>query len=193
MSDIEELKECLNRAADIADTLDRRLWVLAVITKALEPAGITPILVGGGAVEFYTFGHYQTYDIDVAMPTAPVVDDTMAALGFRKSGRYWMREDIETVVEAPASNIFGDPARVKTLDLEGMSFSVIAVEDLIIDRLNAYVHWRSEEDGRWAERMLAIHNKTLDWSYLESFAEQERVHDALRRMRAELADDDGQG
>jgi hypothetical protein len=48
----------LEKVKNIADPLKRRLFVLAVITAGLEPYHLRPVLIGGGAVEYYTFGGY---------------------------------------------------------------------------------------------------------------------------------------
>ena len=37
------------------------------------------------------------------VPCVPVVDDVLAALGFSKVGRYWVREDLDTIVGPPSS------------------------------------------------------------------------------------------
>lgn len=58
------LKDDLLKCADIKDRVKRQVSIAGIITRALEPLGITPIVVGGSAVEFYTFGQYATMDID---------------------------------------------------------------------------------------------------------------------------------
>ncbi|MDI6794300.1 MAG: hypothetical protein QME81_15790 [bacterium] len=45
MPNIPELQERLKKAASIEDPLKKRLWILAVITEALRPYKIQPILV----------------------------------------------------------------------------------------------------------------------------------------------------
>jgi hypothetical protein len=47
---------------------------------------------------------------------------------------------------------------------------VLGVEDLLVDRLRAWVHWKSDEDGRWAARLAALYADELDWSYLRTRA-----------------------
>jgi len=43
------------------------------------------------------------------------------------------------------------------LDVEGMRVVVIGLEDLLLDRLRAAVHWQSPEDRRWARRLVLLH------------------------------------
>ena len=68
-----------------------------------------------------------------------------------------------------------------------MSATVIGIEDLLIDRLRAWVRWSSAEDGRWARRLAALHADRIDWSYLrektDAIAEE---RDALAALATEV-------
>jgi len=88
-TDFEVLRQKLRQGAAIAEPLKRRLWVLGVITEALEVDGICPILIGGCALEYYTFGGYATRDIDVAVSDYQRLGEVMDELGFERRGRYW--------------------------------------------------------------------------------------------------------
>ena len=66
--DIRELCQRLAKASKIIDLAERHIRVAAVVTLALDGVGVHPILVGGGAVEFYTGGGYATGDIDMLAP-----------------------------------------------------------------------------------------------------------------------------
>jgi len=178
MASIEELRMRLERAAGIENTLDRRLWVLAVITDGLSPTGVRPVLVGGAAVEFYTLGGYATKDMDAVLSSELDISPTMRELGFDKHGRFWIREDIEIALETPPGPLAGDPERVTALTIDGLPAYVIGIEDLIVDRLNAFVHWKSAEDGRWASRMLDTERDAIDWGYLRRRAREEGIDEA---------------
>ena len=65
--DYDQLAQRLEAAKEIAEPLRRRLWVVAVIAEALKAQGIRPIVAGGSAVEFYTFGGYATADVDLVV------------------------------------------------------------------------------------------------------------------------------
>ncbi len=183
---MDKLKQRLTDAKGLEDRLDRRLFVLGVITEAMSEVGVRPILVGGSAVAFYTFGGYATQDLDVVMPGSRQVEDVMAGLGFDRSGRYWTRRDLDIMLEAPSPPLAGDPNRVTEISVGESVLYVIGIEDLVIDRLNAYVHWRSDEDARWAERLLAAHAEKVDWSYLELRARAESVESALAELRGRI-------
>ena len=140
---------------------------LGLLTKALAPHGIEPILVGGGALEFYTAGGYSTSDVDLAMPSGAEVDATFADMGFTKEGRYWVRSDLDLLIEAPApAGLPGENAPRTEIEIEGLRIVVIGVEDLLLDRLRGWVHWQSNEDQRWARRLALLYADRIDWPYL---------------------------
>jgi hypothetical protein len=66
---------------------------------------------------------------------------------------------------------------------------IIAVEDLIVDRLASWKHWGWEPDGAAAVILLAAHTD-LDRKRLQRRASDEQVSDALR-MLSNLAGDEG--
>ncbi|MEK7274425.1 MAG: UbiD family decarboxylase, partial [Candidatus Desantisbacteria bacterium] len=154
MENILELQEKLKKVISIEDPLKKRLWTLAVITAALHPYKIRPILIGGGAVEYYTFGGYSTFDIDIAVSDHQILTEVMDNLGLKKQGRYWVREDLDIVIESPAGILEGEDAPLTEVRIEDINCYIIGLEDLIIDRLNGYVHWQWEDDRRWVMKLI---------------------------------------
>lgn len=149
------------------DARRRRLLALGFLTQQLSAHGIEPILVGGGALEFYTAGGYATKDMDLALPAAPEVDDAFAALGFVKEGRYWYHADLDLLFEAPApAGLPGEDAPRTKVEIDGLRVVIIGIEDLLIDRLRAWVHWNSAEDGRWTRRLALLYPDRIDWDYV---------------------------
>ena len=53
----------------------------------------------------------------------------------------------------------------------GMTVTIIGVDDLIMDRLRAWVHWQSTEDERWTKRLAQLYKDQIDWEYLRSRSE----------------------
>ena len=191
MITIEELKERLQRASIIENPLKRRLWILAVLTEALKSIGERPILIGGEALEYYTLGGYTTGDIDIALPSSKEVDSIFSELGFHKEGRYWVRDDMDALIEAPTSDLEGEDAPLTEVEIEDMRCYIIGIEDLIIDRLNGYVHWHWEDDRRWVKRLLSLHDQEIDKDYLFRKAREEKTEEALTRIYQELEEDQG--
>ena len=162
-----DLDDRLARLRDEADPR-RRLLALGLLTAQLAPLGIDPILVGGGALEFYTAGGYATGDMDLALPHGPDVDAAFAALGFRKEGRFWHHADLDLVFEAPApAGLPGEDAPRTEVSVDGLRVVIIGLEDLLIDRLRGWVHRKSDEDGRWTRRLAHLYAHRLDWGYLQ--------------------------
>lgn len=64
------------------------LRMLARASEGLAQRGFSrPVLVGGGAVEFYTGSAIMTGDIDVTTPVQPELEEELQKLGFvRPSG-----------------------------------------------------------------------------------------------------------
>jgi hypothetical protein len=107
----------------------------------------------------------------LALPTAPEVDQAFADFGFSKRGRFWIREDLDLLFEAPApAGLPGETAPRTELDVEGLRVVVIGIEDLLLDRLRAAVHWRSDEDRRWSRRLALLYADRIDWDYLRDRA-----------------------
>lgn len=169
------------------DSLRKRLIALGLLADRLAESDIEPILVGGTALEFYTAGGYATQDVDLALPLAPEVDAAFAELGFEKEGRYWFREDLDLLFEAPApAGLPGEDAPRTVVEVEGLRVVILGVEDLLLDRLRAAVHWQSEEDRRWARRLALLYADRLDWPYLRSKVAGDAAEgEELERIAAE--------
>lgn len=167
-----ERRARLEALADEPDAARKRLVALGLLGDRLREVGLEPILVGGAAVEFYTAGGYTTKDIDLALPHGAETDAAFADLGFQKEGRYWYREDLDLLFEAPApAGLPGETAPRTEIEVEGLRVVVLGIEDLVLDRLRAWIHGTSPEDGRWARRLVLLHAEDLDWGYLRSKTE----------------------
>lgn len=183
-----EMRSRMEALAEEPDRLRRRLIALGLLTAALAPHGITPILVGGTALELYTAGGYNTGDVDLALPTAPEVNAAFSTLGFEKEGRFWVRADLDLLFEAPApAGLPGEDAPRTVLDIERLQVHVIGIADLLIDRLRGWVHWRSDEDARWTRRLALLHADSIDWGYVRSRVEKDADEaKALDQLLGEL-------
>lgn len=165
----QELRKRVDALATEPDRVRRRLVALGALTARLAPLEIEPILVGGFALEVYTDGGYSTTDVDLALPSTLDVDAAFSDLGFAKKGRFWVRPELDLYFEAPApAGLPGETSPRTELEIDGLRVVVLGVEDLLIDRLRGWVHWKSDEDGRWARRLASLYSHKLDWKYLRS-------------------------
>lgn len=173
--------EFLAAAARKEKTWERTLYVLAALTEVLKPQHITPFLVGGSALEFYTFGGYATGDIDLVAEERHVVGQALEKLGFEhKPGfRHWYHKVLDISIEIPDTVLAGAEDKATVVDVQGTPVRIIAPEDLLIDRLAAYKFWQSTRDGDWAARLFAIHGESMDLGYLRQRAQNEKVGDVL--------------
>lgn len=149
--------------------LKKQLLMVALITRLLEEAGKpAPVIIGGCALSYYSREVYFTADIDLAYADREALDKVLKGIGFRKEGRYWIHEALKMAVEAPASNLAGEEAPIEIVELgEGLRCTIIGIEDLIIDRLNACKHWKSEVDCEMAELLVNRYVAELNWAYLD--------------------------
>ena len=165
-------REILDRIKETVPALRRQLLLVALITKLLEERGKpAPVVVGGCALSYYSREVYFTADVDLAYADREALNSVLTGIGFEKEGRYWVHKGLEMVVEAPASILAGEDAPVEVADLgEGLRCTIIGIEDLIIDRLNACKHWKSEIDCEMVELLMNRYVEDLDWAYLQKKA-----------------------
>jgi hypothetical protein len=154
--------------------LKRQLLAVALISQLLKKKGkAEPIIVGGLALSYYTREVYFTADIDLAYADREALDEVLKELDFKKSGRYWVNEDLKMAIEVPVGVLTGEDAPLEIVELgPELQCQIIGIEDLIIDRLNACKHWKSEIDCEMAELLVMRYIQELDWVYLEKKAEK---------------------
>ena len=166
------IKDILAKIESTDAPLARQMLMTGLITRILEDGGKpAPVLIGGLALSYYTREVYFTADIDLAYADRDALDAVLKELGFEKKGRYWVHDGLDMAVEAPASKLAGEDALRETVELEGgLRCVIIGLEDLIIDRMNACKHWKSEVDCEMMALLVARYREELDWPYLEKKA-----------------------
>jgi len=165
-------KQILDIIKSTESPLKRQLLMVALITRLLEEKGKSPpIIIGGCALSYYSREVYFTSDIDLAYADREALNTVLMSIGFGKRGRYWVNEGLKMAIEAPASVLVGEESPVEIVDLgDGLYCRVIGIEDLLIDRMNACKHWKSETDCEMVELLTKRYVDDLDWSYLEKKA-----------------------
>jgi hypothetical protein len=152
--------------------LKRQLLLVALLGRLLETEGKNaPVVIGGCALSYYSREVYFTSDIDLAYADREALDAALKKLHFEKQGRYWVNEDLKMAIEAPASVLAGEDSPIEIVEVgEGLQCRILGLEDLLIDRLNACKHWKSEIDCEMVELLMNRYSGELDWSYLEKQA-----------------------
>lgn len=161
----------------VKDPLEKRMLFLAWLAEKVHENGrkSSPVLVGGGAVEFYTSGNYATKDIDIVFGDIELLNRILLPEGFKKEGRYWFSDEYDIIVECPGSN---PPEKIMTVNVNGVDVQITAIEEIIVDRLCAAKFWRSRSDMDWVRVMLKAGIK-INVDYLRRRAETEDVADFL--------------
>ncbi|NMC73544.1 MAG: nucleotidyltransferase family protein [Geobacteraceae bacterium] len=164
----DQTRSLLERIARTSSPLKRQLLMLAGITRELRRRGKpAPILIGGCALAYYTREVYFTADIDVAYPDRDALGEVLQELGFVVEGRYWVQHELKLVVEVPASSLHGEDAPLEIVEFEdGLECTIIGIEDLLIDRMNACKHWKSTSDCEMVELLAGQFAGEIDWEYL---------------------------
>lgn len=164
-----ETQEVLEIIKRTESPLKRQLLMVALLTRLLKMMNQqAPVIIGGCALSYYSREVYFTSDIDLAYANREALDGVLKSIGFNKEGRYWVHEGLKMAIEAPASSLPGEDSPVEVVDLgEDLQCAIIGVEDLVVDRLNAFKHWKSEIDGEMVELLIRRYRDDLDWSYLE--------------------------
>ncbi|WP_166241063.1 nucleotidyltransferase [Paenibacillus turpanensis] len=166
MLSIEEARIQL-RALKGKPKFQRMLHFSAILTSLLEQEQIRPVIVGGFSVEIYTRSEYTTSDVDFILNGRSVAARYLDSLGFQKLGKDWFHRELELAMEIPDNLLAGNYEKVTKILLENSQYVyVIGIEDIILDRLRAFVHWQSSRDGEWAERLFLTHRNRVDVNYL---------------------------
>jgi len=184
---MDKYEVLLKKLKEISNPLKKKIFFLGLLTKALEKEKGKPVIVGGCALEFYSTGGYATGDIDIIYYDRKLLGEKLDEWKFRKQGRHWIHDELDIFIEVPGDALSEDEEkRITLVEIEKLKVYLLGVEDLIIDRLNAFVHWKSTDDGYWAKELLFIYGKKLDMKYLIKRCEEEETSEALATLIDEL-------
>lgn len=172
--------------SSIQSPLEVQIRTAAIINRLLAHVGGSAIIVGGSAVSFYTGGAYLSRDVDlVTSVPGSEISTVLEAIGFQWQGSAWIHATVDVVVDFPAPPLAGDLSRVARIETPEGPIGIIGLEDLLIDRINAVVHWRDSEAREWCLAILTLHSE-LDMDYLMGRARSEGVDEELRAILAEV-------
>ncbi len=175
-------EELLKKAKNMPRGYKKVLYVMSIVNKELKKQKLTSVIIGGAAVEFYTRNWYATLDIDLAIDEtySKKTDSVFKKLGFKKEGRAWIREDIDIEIETPAKIETLNKDKILNIKTENGSVNIIGIEDLIVDRIAAAKHWKSEQDKVQAIEIGSLHFDKIDWDYIREKCINDHSEDEYR-------------
>ena len=130
-------------------------------------------------------------DVDLVSARRTEIGNLLESWGFERTGRHWHHEELDVAIEIPDDVLAGSEDKVIQVEIEDLTVYIIGVEDLIMDRLGAYYHWRSTDDGNWARELMVLYRQDIDWAYLKTRAQSAGTLEALIALRNQ-AEEDGQ-
>jgi hypothetical protein len=165
------------------------LAMLARVGERMRAQGcLLPVLVGGGAVEIYSNSAIMTGDFDLSTARQDMFEQALRAEGFiRPSGpgvatRGWIHPDLKLGFEVVSDRLLdgnADRDRIRRISIgEAGEIAVIAVEDIIADRMGQYASGTARDMLDQAKALFRLYPDT-DRAYMD------------RRIREETAGDHG--
>lgn len=155
----------------------------ALVSEALEKAGITATLSGGAAVSIYSDNRYVSEDLDFV--TIALVDELKTALeplGFRHTGKprlsVFEHPACRWYLEFPPAPLsFGgtyiDPSKCALLDTRLGKLRIITPTHSIMDRLIAAAAWHDRQSLEQAILVAEHQRDDIDWKALSLWVRRE--------------------
>ncbi|WP_214628890.1 DUF6036 family nucleotidyltransferase [Paenibacillus agaridevorans] len=174
------LLELFETVKTISDPWRQDLAVASIISKVFEDNDVTvPIVVGGLVVATYTQGLYKTRDIDLIAVNSDFPYRVMERLGYVKvDSKDCFNPDMNSIVEFPSGRYSGSYDRVLEYEVEetGLVVHVQGMEDIILDRIEAFASTRDQRSLEWATKMIGVMYDHIDWSYCHSQAKERKIN-----------------
>ena len=159
----------------------------AVVSEALEAAGIIATLSGGSAVSVYTENRYQSYDLDfVTTALLQELEPVLEALGFVHTGspRLSVFEHPATkwyLEFPPAPLSFGgtyvDPSECAVLSTPSGNLRIITAMQAVMDRLSAAAFWQDAPSLEQAVLVATHQSSNIDWGQIGTWVLGEGIND----------------
>ena len=196
----EELRALAEQKAKLfdreygADRYSDMIYIASVITSACRQLGVEiPVIVGGLAVEIYTSGGYSTYDIDFIVESESSIRAIMTNLGFKHQPgyRYWSHTLFGDIVEFPPPPLDGSREKITVVQLDsGEECHFLGIEDVIIGRLEEFVHWDKKRLNSHSavqlRLLLRAQAENIDYEYLHEQTSYRQLHEALNLILANM-------
>ncbi|MGM8366630.1 DUF6036 family nucleotidyltransferase [Virgibacillus sp. W0181] len=167
---------------------EKMVQTTAILTGLVEYENLRPIIVGGLAVEIYTRSEYTTLDIDIIFSQRHIADRYLKLLGFVLEGKHWYHEELMVSVEI-SNDVLEDADDDRVIELilqDNLYVYVIGIEDIILGRLRACIHWKSSSDCEWGKRLFLMHAQRLDFDYLKHTSQKDNTIVKLKEWLKEI-------
>ena len=173
------------------------LELAALVSQALDLAGIRATLSGGGAVTLYTDNEYQSCDLDfITSAGNDVIAKAIAPLGFTRvpGVRQFEHPETDYYVEFPPGPLaFGETVvpddDATTIGTDAGPLRVITPTQSLMDRLAAYVHWTDNQSLDQAT--MVARRQRIDWPAVYDWARREGIETKLVDKLRKQADENG--
>lgn len=166
----------------------------AIVSQALEAAGILATLSGGAAVSVHTANAYESADLDfVTSAGRAELEALLAPLGFTLGAdrRHFVHPDTRLFLEFPAAPLEFGSKRVAHEDVPRLEtrwgpLRVTTPTLCVMDRLAAWWHWHDRQS--WDQAVLVAATGEVDYDELRAFARAEKADEAdVDRLRDQAA------
>jgi len=150
------------------DSAERVLYAAAAFNALTDQE---MVLVGGAAQLTHT-GVGRLTDIDLVGVVTTEDETRIRAAGFRREGRHWVfqQDDSAIGIEVPADRLIGEESP-ELVDVAGVAVGIIAVTDLMMDRLvQATDH--TPVTYHEASQLAVAAGDRIDWDRIEERAER---------------------
>jgi len=157
--------------------------IATLVSTALETAGITAVLGGGGAVSQYTDNDYMTTDLDfITVERNKIIAPIIANLGFTPDGKDFHHPQSRFFLEFPPGPLsFGDryidSSETTTLKTPHGVLRIITPTQCVLDRLAWFVHGNDLQARDQA--LMVARRQDIDWNDVYAWAASESLDDKI--------------
>lgn len=153
--------------------------IAAIVSTALENAGILAVLGGGGAVTHYSENEYMSTDLDfITVARNKIIAPIVAKLGFKPDGKDFYHRESKFFLEFPPGplsfgDLYVDTSQTTKVKTKYGSVRIITPTQCVMDRLAWFKHGKDPQ-ARQQAIMVAKRNH-IDWDEIYSWSEQEGI------------------
>jgi len=167
------------------------LEIATLVSEALEAAGVSAVLGGGGAVSQYSDNEYMTTDLDfITVERNRVIAPIVAQLGFTLEGKDFQHPKSRYFLEFPPGPIsFGDryidSSETTSIETAFGKLRIITPTQCVLDRLAWFIHGRDRQARDQA--IMVARRQKIDWDDVHTWARNEGVGAAvIAELREEI-------